>query len=155
MAGAAKSLDLILNTIPSGHDWGVYQTLLDTGGRQVLLGAHAGMAAAMFAKRLKKCSVTMSMIGGILNTQEVMDICAREGIYPEVEVVPVQKINEVYTALDAANDSGKRYVLDIEDSLNEQVFDACNAPPPTLAPNSTNLRYTAVGYELMRMVMFY
>jgi len=156
MAGAAKTLDLILNTIPSTHDWAVYQSLLDTGGRQVLLGAHAGTAAAMYADKLKKNSpVVMSMVGGIPNTQEVIDICAKEGIYPEVEVVPVQKLNEVYTALDASNDSGKRYVLDLEGSLNEQAFETCIAPPPTLGPNTTNLRMSSVGYELGRMLMFY
>jgi len=156
MLEAAESLDLILNTIPTSHDWGVYQALLDADGRQVLLGAHAGTAAAMFAKRVKpQMSVTNSLIGGILNTQEVIDLCAREKIYPDIEVVPVQKLGEVYTALDAANDTGKRYVLDLEGSLNDKAFDSCTAPPPNLGPNTTNLAYPSVIYEFMRMVIWY
>jgi len=156
MSAAEKSLDLILSTIPAAHDWSMYQPLLVQGGVQVLLGAHSGTGAATYAAKLQSApSVISSVIGGVTNTQEVIDICARAGIYPEIEVVPVQKLSEVYTALDASNDSGKRYVLDLGASLNEQAFATCNAPPPTLGPNTTRLTMGAVGYELLRMTVTY
>jgi uncharacterized zinc-type alcohol dehydrogenase-like protein len=154
MAAAAGSLDLILNTIPARHDWNVYQRLLARGGRQVILGAHAGMGAAMYAEKMRGASspVIPSMIGGIANTQEVMDLCAREGIYPEIEIKPVQSLGEIYSALDAATDTGKRYVLDLAGTLTEEAFGTCDAPPPRLRPNQTGLRYGPVVCELFRML---
>eukprot|EP00041_Stephanoeca_diplocostata_P011854 m.196695 g.196695 ORF g.196695 m.196695 type:complete len:162 (-) comp18697_c0_seq6:614-1099(-) len=99
MATAAGTLDLILNTIPAGHKWSMYQPLLKKRGRHVMFGIHSGMGAAQYAAKVRsKCSIVPSVIGGIPNTQEVMDLCAREKIYPEIEVVPVQKLNEVYVS---------------------------------------------------------
>jgi len=160
MTAGAGSLDLILNTIPAAHDWAAYQVLLAKGGKHVLLGVHSGLAAAIYAEKIRKLSFTsstvvMSMIGGITNTQEVIDLCARDGIYPDIEVVLVQKLNEVYTALDASNDAGKRFVLDLEGSLNEETFNTCDAPPPKLAPNATGMTMPSILKELAKMVFLY
>ena len=54
----------------------------------------------------------MSGIGGMVNTQEVIDLCAKHSIYPEIKVVPVWEINSVYQKLDSENKTGLRYVLD-------------------------------------------
>jgi uncharacterized zinc-type alcohol dehydrogenase-like protein len=155
MAKSLASLDIILNTIPSQHDWAAYQPLLAAGGKHVMIGIHSAMAASMMVGKLKKCSVVNSVIGGIKNTQEVIDICARDSIYPEIEVVPVQKINEVFSTLDASNDSGIRYVLDLEGSLNESAFNTCKALPPTLGPNHTGMSIRTIAYDIFRMLLWY
>ena len=63
----------------------------------------------------------MSGIGGMVNTQEVIDLCAKHSIYPEIKVVPVWEINSVYQKLDSENKTGLRYVLDLENTLNEDA----------------------------------
>jgi uncharacterized zinc-type alcohol dehydrogenase-like protein len=73
MTGARGSFDLILNTIPSYHDYNAYTTLLKGPGRQVLLGLHKGLAAAMIVNLVTcdRSKVIFSGIGGIRATQEV------------------------------------------------------------------------------------
>ena len=73
----------------------------------------------------------MTYIGGIACTQEVMDLCARAGIYPEVDVRPASQVNRIFELLDASNESGKRFVLDIAGSLGSEVS---TAPPTRLGP---------------------
>ena len=120
-----------------------------------MFGLHAGIAGAMMARKFRRSiSVVPSIIGGIPNTQEVVNLCAEKGIYPEVSVVPVQDLNQVFTALDSGNDSATRHVLDLA-SLNEATFGTCSAPPPTLAPNPTKMNISSVLWEIGRMVLFY
>mmetsp|Transcript_77943 Transcript_77943/g.170744 ORF Transcript_77943/g.170744 Transcript_77943/m.170744 type:complete len:407 (+) Transcript_77943:99-1319(+) len=160
MLANKKSMDLIINTIPSGHNWGAYQGLLKKGGKQVLLGIHSGFAAAMVAAQIRKFSFTdttvvSSAIGGIKTTEEVLALCAKNNIYPEVDVVPITKLNEVYTMLDAANDSGKRYVLDIEKTLTDEALASYSAVPPTLGPNPTNLNPAGIFKDLTKILFCY
>jgi len=132
----AKSLDLILNTVPVYHDYHKYRNLLvDKGGRQVLLGLHVGFIGALLAGGIvgKKSTLAGSAIGGIRATQEVMDLCAAHGIKPDVEVVPVTDIHRVYQSLDDQNDSGKRYVLDLAGTMTRTISRSEMGPPPTLA----------------------
>ena len=76
-----KTLDIILNTIPSYHNYTMYTPLLKKGQgkKQILLGLHKGIGAAMVADKVRggKSRIGMSGIGGIRNTQEVMDLCAK------------------------------------------------------------------------------
>mmetsp|Transcript_8862 Transcript_8862/g.13077 ORF Transcript_8862/g.13077 Transcript_8862/m.13077 type:complete len:407 (-) Transcript_8862:692-1912(-) len=160
MLANKKSMDLIINTIPSGHNWGAYQGLLKKGGKQVLLGIHSGFAAAFVAAQIRKyscsdCTVVSSAIGGIKTTEEVLALCAKNNIYPEVDVVPITKLNEVYTMLDAANDSGKRYVLDIEKTLTDEALTSYSAVPPTLGPNPSNLNPAGIFKDLAKILFFY
>lgn len=84
----------------------------------------------------------------------MIDLCAAHKIYPETEVVPVSKLSDVYTALDAANDSGVRYVLDIKNTLNESAFAACEgSKPPTLQANTTGMSYPTVIFGVLRMTL--
>mmetsp|Transcript_94344 Transcript_94344/g.197025 ORF Transcript_94344/g.197025 Transcript_94344/m.197025 type:complete len:407 (-) Transcript_94344:810-2030(-) len=160
MLANEKSMDLIINTIPSGHNWGAYQGLLKKGGKQVLLGIHSGFAAAFVAAQIRKyscsdCTVVSSAIGGIKTTEEVLALCAKNNIYPEVEVVPITKLSEVYTMLDAANDSGKRYVLDIEKTLTDEALTSYSAVPPTLGPNPSNLNPAGIFKDLTKILFCY
>lgn len=121
MRRARGTLDLILNTVPVAHDYLRFQKLLKKRERgrprakQVVLGLHAGLVSGMVARgvRGENSPIVASAIGGIRATQEVMDLCAAHGIVPELEILPVSRLTEIYEALDSGNDSGVRYVLDI------------------------------------------
>jgi len=152
------TLDIILNTVPVAHDYWIYQKLLsrDNEGRvkgrskQVILGLHAGLAVGMVALIIKgdKSPIVSSGIGGIEATQEVMDLCAKYNIVPDITVMPVSRLSDIYEALDAGNDTGTRYVLDIE-SMAEAVKNGAeeslrNARPPKLEPNRTEFNAGAI-----------
>ena len=146
------TLDLILNTVPFYHDYNFYKQLLNKSGKQVILGLHAGIAAALIAPKIVPCCKTrlvMSGIGGMVNTQEVIDLCAKHSIYPEIEVVPVWEINSVYQKLDSENKTGLRYVLDLENTLNEAaVQQVQEAAAPRMAPSRTHFTLGGVVKEI-------
>lgn len=154
MAAAAGTIDLILNTVPSYHDYCQYNSLLSkkAGSKQILLGLHKGIGAAMI---VEKCcchsKIGMSGIGGIPNTQEVIDLCAKHDIRPDIKIVPVAEINQVYTWLDEGNNDNLRYVLDIEGTLTDETCD--NYPkdiaPPTLAPVTGSISVCGVLCECL------
>ena len=66
----------------------------------------------------KRASISGSLIGGIAETQECIDLCAAQNIKPEIEIVTAERIDDVYRILDGKNDSVKRYVLDLKKSSN-------------------------------------
>jgi alcohol dehydrogenase (NADP+) len=114
MAQAARSLDLIVSTIPSSHDLMPYLMLLSRDGAYVVLGAleplrepiHGGLLAG------NRISVTGSMIGGLPETQEVLQFCAEHGIASDVQVIGVDGINDAYAHL-SSGDPAFRYVIDM------------------------------------------
>ena len=145
MLDAAGSLDLVLNTIPAMHDCHVYERLLRPGGKQVILGLNANAGAAIYAAKVvgeHNCTTVFSGIGGLKRTQEVIDLCAKHDIFPEVKVVPVSELSDVYSALDASNDSGVRYVLDLEGSLTEAAFQACEQTSRRRSAPTTRASHT-------------
>jgi len=110
---AAGSLDVILSTIPTDHDFAPYLRLLDFEGAYVLLGAieplthkfHGGMVMA------NRLSITGSNIGGIPETQELLQFCGEHGITADVNVIAADAVNDAYDKL-AAGDPGYRFVID-------------------------------------------
>ena len=132
MKKAAKSFDLVLNTIPSEHDYSIYTNLVANRGKQVMLGLNSGLVAGMVVDGITcgSSKVTGSGIGSILETQEVIDLCAKHQIYPEIKVISVTEINYAYEQLDRCNESGERFVLDLANTLNDSAFEKCTAPPP-------------------------
>jgi len=151
---ARGSLDIILNTIPVYHDYDVYTRMLDKRGKQVLLGLHKGLIAGFMLTALTggRSRVTFSGIGGISNTQAVIDLCAKNNILPELQLMPCEKLNEIYTALDSANDAGVRYVLDIEGTLNDATEAKCTDPPPTLAEPTGTMSLGGGMLEALRLL---
>ena len=101
----------------------------------MILGLHKGIVAAFIlgAATGGRSRLVHSGIGGIKNTQAVVDLCAKHSILPELKVMPCERLNEVFSLLDGANDAGVRYVLDIGGSLDDKTASKCNAPPPTLS----------------------
>lgn len=115
MAAAAKSLDLVLNTVSASHEVTSYTPLLARNGTIVQLGVvltpHSVSQLALMRDRI---SIAGSIIGGMPNTQECMDFCAEKGIRPEIELITDERLDEVFEILAKKNDTIKRYVLDLD-----------------------------------------
>jgi len=155
MVEARNSLDLILNTIPTAHDYQPFSELLARGGKQVLLGISPQFAAALVVGLLSGGSskVVASGIGSVQRTQDVIDFCAKHGIQPSLEVFPVEQLNSIYEKLDRCNDTGLRYVMDIEGSLKESSKEACAAaPPPELSPPTGTISICGVVSEIFKLL---
>jgi uncharacterized zinc-type alcohol dehydrogenase-like protein len=109
----AGSFDLILDAISAPHDYNAYLGLLKVNGTMVLLGVPpAPTPVAAFALIGGRRSLSGSLIGGIAETQELLDHCATHGITSDVEVVPVQQVNVAYERM-LKNDVRYRFVLDL------------------------------------------
>jgi alcohol dehydrogenase (NADP+) len=109
----AGRYDLIIDTISAPHDYNAYLGLLKVDGTMVLLGVPPQPApVAAFALIGGRRSLAGSLIGGIAETQELLDHCAKHGITSDVEVIPVQQVNEAYGRM-LKNDVRYRFVLDL------------------------------------------
>ena len=94
----------------------------------------------------------MSGIGGIRNTQAVIDLCDKHQIFPDIEVVPCSDLNKIYTNLDASNESGVRYVLDIENTLNEKTEQECkDKAAPKIQPQEKEMSLCSILGDAMRL----
>ncbi|UIP08290.1 NAD(P)-dependent alcohol dehydrogenase [Erythrobacter sp. SDW2] len=115
MAMKAKTgyFDLVLNTIPVRHDVAPYLHLLRIDGAQVLVGMIDKMPELHSGILLGRKILTGSGIGGLAETQEMLDLCAANGIVPEIEVIPMQEINEAYERMERS-DVKYRFVIDME-----------------------------------------
>jgi uncharacterized zinc-type alcohol dehydrogenase-like protein len=97
MAAHANSFDFILDTVAGPHDISRYLDLLKRDGTLVQVGApEKPMAVEIFSLIFKRRNFAGSLIGGIAETQEMLDFCAEHNITADVEVIPIQKINEAY-----------------------------------------------------------
>jgi len=133
MAAHAGCLDLILNTIPTNHDPSTFNALLAPAGWHVHIGLHAAAVTAGASHLLlsEQSRERFTYVGGVATTQEVMDLCAREDIRTEIDIKSVADLNRIFELLDSANESGKRFVLDIAGTL---VDTAATAPATRLQP---------------------
>jgi uncharacterized zinc-type alcohol dehydrogenase-like protein len=117
MEAAAARFDFILNTIPLSHEIDPYLQLLGRSGPMVIVGAlmqmppFTGMNLIWWNR-----AVGGSAIGGIPETQEMLDFCAAEGIYPEVEFIEMSEVNDAYERL-LRNDVRYRFVIDMSSGL--------------------------------------
>ncbi len=109
----AGSFDLILDAISAPHDYNAYLGLLKVNGTMVLLGVPPKPTpVAAFALIGGRRSLAGSLIGGIAETQELLDHCAEHGITSDIEVLPVQEVNVAYERM-LKNDVRYRFVLDL------------------------------------------
>ncbi len=107
------SFDLILNTVSANLKLGDYLNLLDVDGTLVELGIpEHPMEVPAFPLALMRRSLSGSNIGGIAETQEMLDFCAEHGVTPEIEVIEPDYINEAYERV-LASDVRYRFVIDI------------------------------------------
>lgn len=107
----AKRFDLILDTISAAHDYNNYLNLLARGGTMVLLGLPdpAPVKANVLVHRRRQ--LAGSLIGGIRETQEMLDFCAKHGVLADIELIAADKINEAYERM-VKSDVRYRFVID-------------------------------------------
>jgi len=109
----ANSFDLIINTVSANIDINAYFSLLTLDGALVNVGAPAEpLSVKVFALSGQRRSFAASMIGGIRETQEMLDFCAEHNIVPEIEVILADQIDEAYKRV-LASDVKYRFVIDI------------------------------------------
>jgi alcohol dehydrogenase (NADP+) len=117
MEAAATRFDFILNTIPVSHEIDGYLQLLGRSGRMVIVGALMQMPGFVGSNLIWwNRAVGGSAIGGIPETQEMLDFCAAESIYPDVEFIAMNQVNDAYERL-LRNDVRYRFVIDMSRGL--------------------------------------
>ncbi|MEJ6494498.1 NAD(P)-dependent alcohol dehydrogenase [Pseudoalteromonas lipolytica] len=113
MQAHANQFDVIINTIPVKHDFTPYIPLLDIDGTQVLVGQVGELAESNSVPLLMgRRRVAGSLIGGIAQTQEILDFCALHNILPEVEMIKMDQINDAFDKL-KQGDMASRFVIDM------------------------------------------
>jgi uncharacterized zinc-type alcohol dehydrogenase-like protein len=113
MKAAGRSFDFLLDTIPVQHDVSPYLQLLDKQGTLCIVGMiemmpsfHSGLLL------MGQKAVSGSGVGGIAQTQEMLDLCAQKGITAEIEIIPVAAINAAFERMEQA-DVKYRFVIDM------------------------------------------
>jgi uncharacterized zinc-type alcohol dehydrogenase-like protein len=108
-----RSFDFILDAVSANHDIDAYIDLLRRDGNLTLVGApEKPFALSAFGLILGRRSLSGSPIGGIAETQEMLNFCGTHGITADVEVIPIQKVNEAYARLVKA-DVKYRFSIDM------------------------------------------
>jgi uncharacterized zinc-type alcohol dehydrogenase-like protein len=113
VAALGSSLDLIIDTVPVAHDVEPCLGLLDVDGALVVVGAIAPMPGYHSRSLLKnRRSISASPIGGIAETQEMLDFCAAKGVLPDCEMIALQDVNHAFERMERA-DVKYRFVIDM------------------------------------------
>ncbi len=114
MAAQKNSFDFILDTVSAPHDLNVYLGLLKRNGVLCQVGIPEEPASIpAFSLLANRRSLTGSGIGGMKETQEMLDYCAEHGIVSDVEIIPIDKINEAYERV-VKSDVKYRFVIDMK-----------------------------------------
>ncbi len=123
MKEAAQSLDMLINTIPVAHDIAPYIVLMRPNSNLVIVGNMISFPEFSPGPLVfNRISISGSLIGGIKETQDVLDLCAKHDIKPHVKVINIDDINEVFKALEDGNDGDFRHVIDMDSLRNHQGF---------------------------------
>ena len=118
MAKHAASFDMILDTVSANHDLAAYASMLKLDGTLVMVGLpEKPPALPIFSLVIPRRSVAGSAIGGVPETQEMLDYCAAHNIVSDVEVIPIQKINEAFERV-LKSDVKYRFVIDMASLKN-------------------------------------
>jgi len=119
MAQHAGTFDFILDTISAPHDVAGYLNLLKRDGVLCMVGApDEPLSVPVFSLLGRRASLAGSGIGGIAETQEMLDFCAEHAIVSDIEMIPIQTINEAYARM-LRNDVKYRFVIDIASLKSE------------------------------------
>jgi uncharacterized zinc-type alcohol dehydrogenase-like protein len=126
------TLDFILSTIPQSHDVNPYMSLLRRDGVLTIVGCIAPLKNALDLGKMipDRKTLSSSLIGGIAETQEVLDFCGKHNIVSNIQIIPIDKINEAFKEIDAGH-VDFRYVIDMstlanktpEKTLMEKILD--------------------------------
>lgn len=114
MEAHTNTFDFILNTVAAPHDLDAYMTLLKRDGTMTLVGVPADShpSPAVFNLIFKRRSLAGSLIGGIAETQEMLDFCAKHDIVSDIEMIDMDYINEAYERM-LKSDVKYRFVIDM------------------------------------------
>ena len=112
-ANLKKYFDLIICTVSAGIDWNQYLELLNVDGSMVVVGVPDKDVPVNASKLIVgRRSLAGSVIGGIRETQEMLDFCGKHDIACDIEVIPIQKVNEAYERV-VKSDVRYRFVIDM------------------------------------------
>ncbi|WP_122668631.1 NAD(P)-dependent alcohol dehydrogenase [Pseudomonas viridiflava] len=113
MASHLKSFDLIINTVAAPHNLDAFTTLLKRDGVMTLVGvpSESHPSPSVFNLVFKRRSIAGSMIGGIAETQEMLDFCAAQNIVADIELIRADGINEAFERM-LKSDVHYRFVID-------------------------------------------
>jgi uncharacterized zinc-type alcohol dehydrogenase-like protein len=115
----AGTFDFILDTIAAEHDINAYLNMLRLDGNLTLVGApETPLPVSAFALLFGRRSIAGSLIGGIKETQEMLDFCGEHNITADVEVIPIQRVNEAYERL-LKSDVKYRFSIDMASLKSE------------------------------------
>lgn len=113
MEAQAGSFDFILDTVSANHDIDQYLSLLARDGNLTLVGAPPeALKVSAFSLIMRRLSLSGSLIGGLAETQEMLDFCGQHGITADVEVINIQQVNEAYERL-LNSDVKYRFCIDM------------------------------------------
>ena len=114
MKAHEKSLDFILSTIPQPHDANPYIALLKQDGILTIVGCLAPLSKPIDMSKMimNRKSMVSSLIGGIAETQEVLDFCAAHRILPDTKLIGIEEVNEAFESVDKG-EIDFRYVIDM------------------------------------------
>jgi len=119
MAKHAGSFDFILDAVAAPHDINAYINMLTRDGNLTMVGApDKPLPVSVFGLLMRRRSFSGSLIGGIAETQEMLDFCGKHNITADVEVIPIQKVNEAYDRL-AKSDVKYRFSIDMASLRSE------------------------------------
>jgi len=108
----ARRFDFVLDTVSAKHDYNAYLNTLRRDGTMVLVGVPDPTPLAAGSLIFGRRRLTGSLIGGIRETQEMLDFCAAHGVASDIERIPIQKINEAYERV-VRSDVRYRFVIDV------------------------------------------
>ena len=130
----AQSLDMLIDTIPYAHDITPYLKLMKPGGVIALVGNFIEMPAFVPADLVfHRLTLAGSLIGGIADTVEVLELCAQHGIRPRIELIEIDAINDAFKRMEG-EDVRFRHVIDmssLKSRRDELGRDAREIAPPT------------------------
>ncbi len=113
LAKHAGSFDLILDTVSADHDYNAYLALLKLDASMVVVGAPPNpQAVSVFSLLMPRRNLAGSLIGGIAETQEMLDFCGKHNIVCDIELIRMQQINEAYERM-LKSDVKYRFVIDM------------------------------------------
>ncbi len=114
MAAHVNSFDFILNTVAAPHNLDAFVALLKRDATMTLVGAPASPhpSPSVFGLIFKRRRIAGSLIGGIAETQEMLDFCAEHGIVSDIEMIDIQAINDAYDRM-LKSDVKYRFVIDM------------------------------------------
>jgi uncharacterized zinc-type alcohol dehydrogenase-like protein len=109
----AGTLDVVIDTVSAEHDYNAYLRLLRPRGAMILVGAPPGATSIhAFSLIVGGKQLRGSMIGGVAETQEMLDHCAKHGVLSDIEIIPIQEINAAYERV-LKSDVRYRFVVDL------------------------------------------